>query len=295
MRARNRNDRHDVELAKLWRSSVAIKDVSDKTLQELVSLKDKVAVITGGAAGLGYSIARRFAEAGATIAIGDLKADDAQKAAQKISDDFGVSATGTALDVAHEESITAMASMVCERFGRLDIWVNNAGIFPLGDGVDLLASTWDQVQNINNRGTFLGTREAARRMMKQDPKGGVVVNIASVRGLRGGRGQSAYTASKHAVLGLTKSLAIELGPHDIRVLAVAPTSVLTPGVERRRSAAAGADLAFIEAKEKRMLESLPLGRIGRPDDIARVALFCASDLSMLMTGSTLLVDAGGMA
>jgi len=151
------------------------------------------------------------------------------------------------------------------------------------------------VQDINLRGTFLGAREAARRMMAQHPKGGVIVNVASVSGYRGRPGLAAYVASKHGVVGLTKSLGVELGPHDIRVLGVAPTGVATPGIALRKAASTGAELERIEALEKKVGAALPLGRLGVPDDIARVVLFCASDLAMLMTGSTVPVDAGGLA
>jgi NAD(P)-dependent dehydrogenase (short-subunit alcohol dehydrogenase family) len=216
-------------------------------------------------------------------------------ASAAIETEFGVKAIGAALDVAEEGSIVALADAAVGAFGRLDIWVNNAGIFPGGASVDFLASAWDQVQDINLRGTFLGAREAARRMIAQRPKGGVIINVASVSGFRGRPGLAAYVASKHGVVGLTKSLGVELGPHDIRVLGLAPTGIVTPGLAARKIDAQGAELERIRQLEKQIAESLPLGRLGVPDDVARVALFCASDLSLLMTGSTLLVDAGALA
>jgi NAD(P)-dependent dehydrogenase (short-subunit alcohol dehydrogenase family) len=209
--------------------------------------------------------------------------------------EFGKPAAGALLDVADEGSIVALADLAVRDFGRLDIWVNNAGIFPGGPTVDYLAALWDKVQDINLRGAFLGAREAARRMMAQQPKGGVIINVASVSGYRGRPGLAAYVASKHGVIGLTKSLGVELGPHDIRVLGLAPTGVATPGVAVRKAEAKGEELERILALEQKVGAALPLGRLGAPDDIARVALFCASDLSMLMTGSTILVDAGALA
>jgi NAD(P)-dependent dehydrogenase (short-subunit alcohol dehydrogenase family) len=185
--------------------------------------------------------------------------------------------------------------MAVRDFGHLDIWVNNAGIFPGGATVDFLAETWDKVQDINLRGAFLGAREAARRMIAQSPKGGVIINVASVSGYRGRPGLAAYVASKHGMIGLTKSLGVELGPHDIRVLGLAPTGVTTPGLAERKIQAQGEELERILALEKKVGASLPLGRLGVPDDIARVALFCASDMSALMTGATILVDAGALA
>jgi NAD(P)-dependent dehydrogenase (short-subunit alcohol dehydrogenase family) len=274
---------------------MAIKDVSGKTIGQLVSLDGKVAVITGGARGIGLGIARRFAEAGATVVIGDLRQADAEAAADSVAREFGGDARGIAADVTKEASVIALADAAVRQFGHLDVWVNNAGVFPGGVSVDLLTADWDAVQDINLRGTFLGCREAARRMIAQDPKGGVIINIASVRGLRGGSGLAAYAASKHGVVGLTKSLGIELGPHDIRVMGLAPTGVDTPGAAERSANATGAELERVLAKRKTMAASLPLGRIAVADDIARVALFCASDLSILMTGSTLPVDAGVLA
>jgi NAD(P)-dependent dehydrogenase (short-subunit alcohol dehydrogenase family) len=274
---------------------VAIRDVSENTVEQLISLRGKVAVITGGARGIGLAVARRFAEMGATIVIGDLRQSDADEAAESVAKAFGKPTLGVTLDVTDEASVIALADIAVREFGRLDLWVNNAGIFPGAVTTDLLTSDWDTVQDINLRGTFIGCREAAKRMMAQEPKGGVIINVASVRGIRGGPNLAAYTASKHGVVGLTKALGIELGPHDIRVLGLAPTGVDTPGAAARMANATGAELERVTAKRKSIAASLPLGRTGTPDDIARVALFCASDLSILMTGSTLLVDAGGLA
>ena len=145
---------------------------------------------------------------------------------------------------------------------------------------------WDRVLTVNLRGAFVGCREAARRMTAAGT-GGVIVNVPSVAGLRGrSAGVSHDVASKHGVTGLTSQLAVELAPHAIRVLAVAPTTIITPGV---MEAMGGSD-ADLETALSR-----PLGRAARPDDVARVALFCASDLSLFMTGTTLVVDAGELA
>jgi NAD(P)-dependent dehydrogenase (short-subunit alcohol dehydrogenase family) len=151
---------------------------------------------------------------------------------------------------------------------------------------------WDKVLDVNLRGTFIGAREAGRRMAEAG-HGGVIINLASTAGYRAaGPGIAHYVASKHGVRGLTKSLAVELGPHGIRVLALAPTLIETPGIEEGRAAFQAAGLGDML---EQMAQREPLGRVGVPDDIARVALFCASDLAMLMTGSTLLVDAGDVA
>ena len=277
-----------------------IKDVSGLSLQQLVSLDGKVAVVTGAGRGIGLAIARRLTEAGANVLLGDMDVPAAEASAAKLSAEFGRRVIGVSLNVAEESSIVALADRAVAEFGHLDIWVNNAGIFPGSPTVDQTVDIWDKVQDINLRGSFLGAREAAKRMMAQTtkdgaPKGGVVINVASVSGYSGRPGLAAYVASKHGVVGLTKSLGVEWGPHGIRVLGLAPTGVSTPGVQERKAQASGAELERIEALEKTVGAALPLGRLGVPDDIARVALFCASDLSMLMTGSTLLVDAGALA
>jgi len=277
-----------------------IKDVSGQTLQQLVSLAGKAAVVTGAGRGIGLAIARRLTEAGADIVIGDVDVPTAEASAAALSREFGRRVIGVSLNVAEESSIVALADRAVAEFGRLDIWVNNAGIFPGSPTVDQTVDIWDKVQDINLRGSFVGAREAAKRMMAQTtkdgaPKGGVIVNVASVSGFSGRPGLAAYVASKHGVVGLTKSLGVEWGPHGIRVLGLAPTGVSTPGVQERKAQASGAELERIEDLEKKVGGALPLGRLGVPDDIARVALFCASDLSMLMTGSTLLVDAGALA
>jgi NAD(P)-dependent dehydrogenase (short-subunit alcohol dehydrogenase family) len=272
-----------------------IKDVSGRSLQQLVSLDGKAAVVTGAGRGIGLAIARRLTEAGANLLIGDVDVPAAEAGAAQLSAEFGRRVIGVSLNVMEEASIVALADRAVAEFGRLDIWVNNAGIFPGSPTLDQTVDLWDKVQDINLRGSFIGAREAARRMMAQTPKGGVVINVASVSGFSGRPGLAAYVASKHGVVGLTKSLGVEWGPHGIRVLGLAPTGVSTPGVQERKAQASGAELERIEALEQKVGGALPLGRLGVPDDIARVALFCASDLSMLMTGSTLLVDAGALA
>jgi len=272
-----------------------IKDVSGQSLQQLISLEGRAAVVTGAGRGIGLAIARRLTEAGADVLIGDLDAASAEAGAAALSKEFGRRVVGTALNVGEEASIVALADRAVAEFGKLDIWVNNAGIFPGSPTVDQTVDIWDRVQDINLRGSFIGAREAGRRMLARDPQGGVIVNIASVSGYSGRPGLAAYVASKHGVVGLTKSLGVEWGPHGIRVLGIAPTGISTPGVDERKAQASGAELERILDLEKKVGAALPLRRLGVPDDIARVVLFCASDLSMLMTGSVVLVDAGALA
>jgi NAD(P)-dependent dehydrogenase (short-subunit alcohol dehydrogenase family) len=270
-----------------------IADVSDQSLASLISLKERVAVVTGAAKGIGLAICRRFAEAGAHLVMADIDKATAEEAAQNLCKEFAVKAEAVICDVQNEPDVVALADFAVSHFGGVDIWVNNAGIFPGRSTLDLSLQEWEQVQAINLRGTFLGAREAAKRMTAAK-KGGVIINMASVAGFRGRPGLAAYSSSKHGVIGLTKSLAIEFGPANVRVLGIAPTGVLTPGVSSRMMAAAGEEMERIKAMEGQMAKSMPLGRLGVSDDVARVALFCASDLSILMTGATIPVDAGAM-
>jgi NAD(P)-dependent dehydrogenase (short-subunit alcohol dehydrogenase family) len=170
--------------------------------------------------------------------------------------------------------------------------VNNAGIYP---GVTVLKMTdenWDAVLNVNLRGAFIGSREAARHMVETGTKG-VIINMASIAAfVAGGMGIAHYAASKHGLNGLTKSFARELGPHGIRVLAIAPAMVNTPGMDAGAQALRDAGNGD---NYDGFIKSLPLGRAGNPDDVARVALFCASDLADFMTGTAVVVDAGSLA
>jgi NAD(P)-dependent dehydrogenase (short-subunit alcohol dehydrogenase family) len=268
-------------------------DVSHLSLHELISLRGRVAIITGGARGIGLAIARRLAEAGAEITIADLNEPLARAAAAGIANDFGVRTLACELDVTDSRSVAATADRTVAELGSLDIWVNNAGIYPVSPCVDLTDEEWDSVNDVNLRGTFLGCREAAKRMRQTaHASKGVILNIASMAGFRGRAGCAHYGATKHAVVGLTKSLAVELGPHGIRVMAVAPTLAETPGVHERRAAAAGESGEIMTALEQKVIATIPLGRSAQPDDIARAALFCVSDLATFVTGTTVFADGG---
>jgi NAD(P)-dependent dehydrogenase (short-subunit alcohol dehydrogenase family) len=265
---------------------VAVPDVSDRTLAELISLRGRRAVVTGGGRGIGAQIVRRLAEAGAAVVAGDLDGDAARAVAREITDVSG-RAIGCALDVSDSASLAAAADLAVAELGGLEIWVNNAGIFPTtGPALDVDDAFVDRMLQVNVRGAYAGAREAARRMSS----GGVIVNLTSTAGFKAGAGISAYVASKHAVVGITKALALDLGPLGIRVLSVAPTIIDTPGVREQMAPLAEAGLD-VEAR----VAANPLGRMGVPDDVARVVLFCCSDLAAFMTGSTVAVDAGSLA
>ena len=266
---------------------MAIADVSQSPIADLVSLKGRCAVVTGGAQGLGKAMVRRLAEAGASVLVGDLKIEQAEKAADEFSKRFGGKVIATRLDVTDTASIRAAADLAQSELGGLDIWVNNAGLYPNILLREMTDDVWNDVMAVNLRGVFASCREAAERMMDAGT-GGVLINVVSTAGFKGvAPGMAAYVASKHGVRGLNKQLAIELAPHDIRVLGVAPTFCETEG-----NMAALAELPERVREEIAATTTSALGRVGVPDDIARAVLFCASDMSLFMTGSTILVDAG---
>ena len=260
-----------------------IRDPSDAPLADLLGLSGRVAVVTGGARGIGRACCSRLAEAGARVVVADIDEEAAREAASAI----GARASAAAVDVREAASVRALVERARDEHGRLDVWVNAAGVYPTSPLLELSEQDWELVLDTNLRGTFLGAREAARAMIAGD-RGGVIVNVSSTAAYRAeAPGAAHYVASKFGVRGLTQALAVELGPHGIRVLAVAPTVTLTPGLEAQRSSLESAGFALEELGPR-----LPLGRVAVPDDVARVVLFCACDLSLLMTGSTLLVDAG---
>jgi NAD(P)-dependent dehydrogenase (short-subunit alcohol dehydrogenase family) len=262
-------------------------DHTSRSLTDLFSLQGRAAVVTGAARGLGEQIVRRLAEAGADVIAGDVDVPGVEATATNVSSASGRRVIGLPLDVSDTATVVAAADRAIHEFGRLDIWVNNAGIsYATGPAVDVTDEFIDRMFAVNTRGTFVGAREAARRM----PNGGVIINLASTTGFRASVGISAYVASKHAVVGATKALALEFGPLGIRVLGIAPTVMDTPGVriEMEPLLKAGLDVSKRAATN-------PLGRMGVADDVARVVVFAASDLAAFMTGSTLAVDAARLA
>jgi NAD(P)-dependent dehydrogenase (short-subunit alcohol dehydrogenase family) len=268
-----------------------VPDVTDRSIAELVSLQGRRAVVTGGGRGLGKAIARRLAEAGAAVLVGDIDEGLAASAARELDAAYAPCVLGTRMDVTDTDSIAAAAELAGQALGGLDIWVNNAGIYPNVPVLEMTDALWDQVFAVNVRGLFAGSREAARRMIEAGT-GGVIVNIVSTAGFRGvAPGVAAYVGSKHAVRGVTRQMALELAPHGIRVLGVAPTFCETEGNMAALDALAASSDRDIRSEIAASMTSR-LGRVGAPDDIARVVLFCASDLSLFMTGSTLLADAG---
>lgn len=263
-----------------------VPDHTDAPLSDLVSLGGRAAVVTGAAQGIGAGIAARLAEAGASVVVADLDGEAAIAVAKQLEAQHGRPMVGVRVDVVDEASVVALADVALGRLGRLDVWVNNAGIFPhTGRVVDADVASFDRVMAVNVSGMFLGAREAARRMTS----GGSIVNLASITGFAARSGLTAYSTSKHAVVGLTRNLAKDLAPLGIRVNAVAPGLILTPGF---LSGSAG------ETRSAATLASrptAPLGRHGVPDDVARVVLFLVSDLASFVSGATIVIDGGDIA
>jgi NAD(P)-dependent dehydrogenase (short-subunit alcohol dehydrogenase family) len=267
-----------------------VPDVSDRSLSDLLLLDGRVAVVTGGARGIGLATARRLVEAGATVVLADRNVEGATSAAEGLTGPG--SASAVALDVTDAAAVGAVADAVIAEHGRLDIWINNAGIFPSTPLLDLPDDEWDAVIAVNLRGMFVGGREAGRRM-RDLGNGGVIVNLASTSAHAGfGPGFAHYTSSKHGILGLTKALAIELGPHGVRVVAVSPQLTLTEGIT---GAGEDFDASGLGAVLDGLAARSPLGRVAYPDDIARVILFAVSDLATFVSGSNISADGGLLA
>jgi len=241
-------------------------------------LEGRIAVITGGAQGLGYAIAKAFLAAGASVVIGDINGEAALAAAEKL--DAGDRAIGVACDVTSEADVDRLVATTVERFGRLDVMVNNAGIARDATMRKMTLPDFELVIDIHLKGTWLGTRAAASQMRAQGT-GGVVINMSSISGKVGNAGQTNYSAAKAGIVGLTKAAGKELGFAGIRV------NALQPGLIRTRMLDDLAD----EVKASRLAD-IPLGRFGEPEEVAQVAVFLASDMSSYLTGVTIEIAGG---
>ncbi len=258
-------------------------------LNNLINLSSKVAIVTGGAQGIGFGIAYRLAEAGAKIVVADFKEPEEMEAVSKLTEK-GWMAKAVKVDVSNEEQVRKMVEEAVADFGSVDILVNNAGIYPAEPVMKMSAEDFDKVIAVNLKGVFLCTKYVSEQMIKQG-KGGKIINITSIDALHPSSvGLAHYDASKHGVWGFTKNVALELAPHKIYVNAIAPGGITTPGTQQAQAGAGeGVDMAKMMEV---FLAKIPMHRMGDPDDIGKVALFLASDMSSYMTGSQIVVDGG---
>jgi 2-deoxy-D-gluconate 3-dehydrogenase len=257
-------------------------------LKELINLAGRGAIVTGGAMGIGLAISRRLAEAGAAVLIVDSNASEAVKASESLNS-LGYNTKSIECDVTKEDDIKSMVARAAGVLGGIDILVNNAGVYPRQPLEEMTGRDFERVLSVNLTGTFLCIRYAVPEMIKQQ-RGGSIINIASIEAVHpSSTGMTAYDASKGGVLMLTRSLARELGPHGIRVNAIAPGGIKTRGVLSQTQPSPDRS----QLKElKSFISRIALDRMGDADDIARVALFLASDLSGYVTGDLIVADGG---
>lgn len=249
------------------------------------TLKGKVAIVTGGASGIGRAVAHAFADQGAKVMICDVEEEAGEAVAAEITDRGG-EARFRYCDVAERLDVRNLVCATTDAFERLDILVNNAGIVAGGDFLTLEEADFDRVIRINLKGQFLVGQAAAQQMVKQIEEGGApgtIINMSSINAVVAIPTQAAYAASKGGVKQLTEAMALSLAPYGIRVNAIGPGTIATP--------MAGA-VNTEERAQKMVLSRTPLGRIGQPEEIASVAVFLASDAASYMTGETIYVDGG---
>ncbi len=253
--------------------------MTDATKSRITAdLSGQVALVTGGAQGLGRAIAQTLAGAGAAVVCVDVNAEVLQAAVAAINA-AGGKAEGLTCDVTDAQRVAAVVDEVVARHGKLDILVNNAGVTRDSLIMRMKDDQWDLVLNINLKGTFLFTRAASRPLMKS--RRGRIINVASVSGMMGNPGQANYSASKAGVIGLTRTVARELAGRNVTVNAVAPGFIAT-----EMAAKLGEEIIEQVKKET------PLGRLGEPQDVADAVLFLASEAASFITGHVLVVDGG---
>ena len=248
----------------------------------MISLAGKTAIVTGAARGIGAACARAFAEHGANVVLGDVLEDQCAETAANISADTGAATLSVSADVSDPADCAALLAACTDRFDGCDILLNNAGIIVPGSILDATIEDFDRVIAVNLRGTFLLSRLVARHMVERGTKG-AIINMSSTNAVVTIPDQMPYAASKGGVQQMTRAMAMALAPHDIRVNAIGPGTILTDMLK--------VVIADDEAR-RTILSRTPMGRIGGPEEVASVAVFLASDYASYLTGETIFPDGG---
>lgn len=241
-----------------------------------MSLKNKTAIVTGARQGIGYGIVKALAKEGCNVVVSDIVQEDCGKVVEEI-EKIGVQGLAVKCDVSKKEEVDNLVKKTIEKFGKLDILVNNAGIYPLVPFLEMKESDWDKVMDINSKGAFLCSQAAAKEMKD----GGKIVDISSIASFIGSEGATHYCASKGAINGMVRAIALELAPKKININAVAPGLIDTPGMS-----------GVPEELKKQMIAMTPLKRMGTPEDIANAVVFLASEKADYITGQIFIVDGG---
>ncbi len=263
---------------------------TDTPIAALLDLGGKTALVTGAAQGFGFAAARRLAEAGASVLLTDRRGDAVEAAAGRLTE-YGERVSWAAGDVSVADEVDGLVAAALDRFGSLDVLVNNAAAYSNVRIDEMPLERFAGVIDVNVNGAFWCARQAARQMLAQGA-GGAIVNVTSIDALHPtSKGMSHYTTSKHALWGLTKCLALELGPSGIRTNAVAPGPSLTEGAIEYIQAGAPEGID-VEAQWAEASGRVPMRRWADPDEIGRVVVFLASDLAAYVNGAQIVVDGG---
>ncbi len=250
----------------------------------MIRMEGKVAVVTGGATGIGQATARKLCELGASVAILDRNAEAAQTTVEALRN-AGFTASFHPCDVTVESEVRAAMTAAVQQYGTLDILVSNAGIQRYGDVVTTSSRLWDETMNVHVKGCFHATKYAIPAMLASG--GGAIVVVASVQSFTAINNSAAYVAAKHALLGITRAIALDFASRNIRANCVCPGAIDTPMLR---------DTANLTASPEKMIETIgrmhALGRIGRPEEVANAIAFLASDAASFITGTSLIVDGG---
>ena len=251
-------------------------------MKDMFKLDNKIAIVTGGAGGIGNVLPMALGVQGATVVVSSRNQESIAKVAQHITEASGNEAIAIPSDVTDESSVQSLVDQVVEKYGKIDILVNAMGLNIKHNAFEFLMEDWDKLFAVNVKGTMVACKMVGKVMQAQ--KSGAIVNLSSVRGIRGYTGGNAgYCATKGAVELITKTLALEWAPHNIRVNAIGPALVITPGTKH---IAENPDLA------KKYASLVPLGRIGLPEDLVGAVNYLVSDAASFVTGQTIYIDGG---